>query len=197
MDKKLVFRTIVGRSGGVAVAVVLVFSLLGGVVAPHAGAYGAPEDYQVPFRCGETWYGHTYDSMRVGDRTLRGHGRGNNLAVDFNRADDFWAPVLASAAGYAWVGWSPNGFGNYIVVDHGAGYQTVYAHLAAIWIRAGQYVYQGTSIGAVGSTGASSAPHLHYEQRYNGTSQQVHFGGQAVPVAYRPNAVAVTSATGC
>lgn len=58
---------------------------------------------------------------------------------------------------------SRQGYGNQIVVDHGFGYKTRYAHLSRIDVEAGQYVTRGEQIGAMGSTGASTAPHLHYE----------------------------------
>ncbi len=55
------------------------------------------------------------------------------------------------------------GYGNHIVVDHGFGYQTLYGHLSRYAVRAGQKVKRGEVIGYVGSTGTSTAPHLHYE----------------------------------
>lgn len=58
--------------------------------------------------------------------------------------------------------------GNHIVVDHGFGYQTVYAHLDRFSVRVGQKVKRGDVIGFVGSTGLSTAPHLHYEVHVNG-----------------------------
>jgi murein DD-endopeptidase MepM/ murein hydrolase activator NlpD len=64
---------------------------------------------------------------------------------------------------------SSRGYGNHIVVDHGFGYKTLYAHLDRFNIRRGQKVKRGDIIGFVGSTGASLAPHLHYEVELNGT----------------------------
>jgi len=61
------------------------------------------------------------------------------------------------------------GYGRLIVVDHGGGYQTYYAHLSKISVRAGQEVRRGEVIGAVGSSGRVTAPHLHYEVRVGGT----------------------------
>lgn len=60
------------------------------------------------------------------------------------------------------------GYGNLVVVDHGYGYQTYYAHLSKFNVRVGQKVLRGDVIGFVGSTGRSTAPHLHYEVRKNG-----------------------------
>lgn len=55
------------------------------------------------------------------------------------------------------------GYGNHIVIDHGYGYKTLYAHMSKMAVRAGQAVKRGQLIGYVGSTGLSTAPHVHYE----------------------------------
>ncbi len=64
-----------------------------------------------------------------------------------------------------------SGYGNHIVINHGYGYETLYAHLSAYKVRRGQRVKRGDVIGLIGSTGRSEAPHLHYE---------VHKGGKPV-----------------
>lgn len=64
-----------------------------------------------------------------------------------------------------------SGYGNHIVINHGYGYETLYAHLSAYKVRRGQRVKRGDIIGLIGSTGRSEAPHLHYE---------VHKGGKPV-----------------
>lgn len=75
--------------------------------------------------------------------------------------------IYASDSGtVVYAGWSTVGYGNHVVIDHGNGFQTLYAHMSAIYVAAGQFVIQGTPIGAVGSTGNSSGPHLHFEIRY-------------------------------
>lgn len=61
-----------------------------------------------------------------------------------------------------------NGYGNEIVIDHGYGYQTRYAHLSVIIVSEGMHVKRGEQIGNVGSTGKSTGPHLHYEVVYRG-----------------------------
>jgi murein DD-endopeptidase MepM/ murein hydrolase activator NlpD len=58
--------------------------------------------------------------------------------------------------------------GNHIIIDHGFGYETIYAHLDGFNVREGQKVKRGDIIGFVGSTGLSTAPHLHYEVKING-----------------------------
>jgi len=60
------------------------------------------------------------------------------------------------------------GYGNYILIDHGFSYETLYAHLSKFNVRRGQKVKRGQVIGYVGNTGKSTAPHLHYEVRRNG-----------------------------
>ncbi len=78
-------------------------------------------------------------------------------------------PVRVPAGGrVAFAGWN-GGYGNYVVVDHGNGLRTAYAHLSRIHVRVGQTVDAGTSIGAVGSTGRSTGPHLHFEVKRNGS----------------------------
>ena len=67
-----------------------------------------------------------------------------------------------------YAGWSDYGYGYLIVIDHGTGWQSAYAHLSAVGVSCGQSVFQGTVIGALGSTGNSSGPHLHFELVYNG-----------------------------
>jgi murein DD-endopeptidase MepM/ murein hydrolase activator NlpD len=60
------------------------------------------------------------------------------------------------------------GFGNNIVIDHGYGYTTIYAHLIRFNVRVGQTIKRGDIIGYVGSSGTSTAPHLHYEVKLHG-----------------------------
>ncbi|MCL4299643.1 MAG: M23 family metallopeptidase [Anaerolineae bacterium] len=78
------------------------------------------------------------------------------------------APVLAGDSGYVIVaGWSNVGYGYHIVIDHGNGYQTLYAHLNSIYVNVGDNVAQGQQIGEMGNTGNATGPHLHFEIRQN------------------------------
>ncbi|MER3410256.1 MAG: hypothetical protein C4306_09190 [Thermoleophilia bacterium] len=80
------------------------------------------------------------------------------------------APVRAAAAGQViYAGWM-GGYGNLVVIDHGGGLATAYAHLSSISVSLGQAVGQGDLVGAVGSTGHSFGPHLHFEVRVNGVA---------------------------
>lgn len=72
--------------------------------------------------------------------------------------------VYAADAGViVYSGWNDYGYGNMIMIDHGNGFQSLYAHLSEIYRGCGQSVGQGEAIGAIGSTGRSSGPHLHFE----------------------------------
>ena len=90
----------------------------------------------------------------------------------FHAGLDFAAPqgtpIYATADGVVKVaGNLGNGFGNHVVINHGYGYETLYAHLSKYKARRGQRVKRGDIIGYVGSTGRSEAPHLHYEVHQN------------------------------
>ncbi|MCP4425669.1 MAG: M23 family metallopeptidase [Chloroflexi bacterium] len=77
--------------------------------------------------------------------------------------------VFASDTGtVTYAGWDTWGYGNLIVINHGNGHETFYAHLSGINVVPGQIVYQGNVIGATGDTGNSSGPHIHFEIRLNG-----------------------------
>lgn len=94
-------------------------------------------------------------------------------ARKFHEGMDFTArtgtPIFASGDGYITrADNASSGFGNHIVIRHGFGYETLYAHLSRYKCRVGQYVKRGDVIGYVGSTGRSEAPHLHYEVHKNG-----------------------------
>jgi murein DD-endopeptidase MepM/ murein hydrolase activator NlpD len=77
-------------------------------------------------------------------------------------------PVYATDSGViVFAGWSNFGYGNLVVIDHGNGWQSAYAHLNSISVLCGQSVFQGSTIGTLGSTGNSTGPHLHFELIYN------------------------------
>lgn len=79
------------------------------------------------------------------------------------------APVFATDSGVVvYSGWSNYGYGNLVVIDHGNGWQSAYAHLSAAGVVCGQSVFQGGGIGAVGNTGNSYGAHLHFELVYGG-----------------------------
>ncbi|PID86233.1 MAG: hypothetical protein CSB13_04035 [Chloroflexi bacterium] len=93
------------------------------------------------------WYGHPAIDIALGE--------GN--------------PVYASDTGtVTYAGWNTWGYGNLIVVNHGNGFETFYAHLSGINVVPGQIVYKGNVIGYSGNTGNSSGPHVHFEIRIGG-----------------------------
>ncbi len=100
-----------------------------------------------------------------------------------HRAIDIGAPtgsaVSATDGGFiSFAGWTDVGYGYLIVVDHANGFATYYAHLSNIYVAKGQGVKRGQVIGAVGNTGNSTGPHLHFEVRRHNTQQN--------PRAYLP-----------
>jgi Peptidase family M23/LysM domain len=78
------------------------------------------------------------------------------------------AVYAADSGVVVYAGWSNYGYGNLLVIDHGNGWQTAYAHLNSIGVGCGQSVARGTMVAALGTTGNSSGPHLHFEMAYNG-----------------------------
>ncbi len=77
--------------------------------------------------------------------------------------------VLAADSGTIVAeGWDNSGYGNKIIIDHGNGMQTLYAHMSAFYVTLGQTVNRGASIGRMGSTGHSTGTHLHFEIHQNG-----------------------------
>jgi len=137
-------------------------------LVPAAPAMAAPT-FKVPFKCGQAWSGQTRTN----------HSPQNS--IDFNRTDDVGDPVVASAAGTVdrVTDLGGTSYGKYVRIAHSGGYTTYYAHLQsfASGISVGRSVGYGTVIGYVGTTGGSTGPHLHYEQRLNGTDVKIRFNG--------------------
>ena len=88
----------------------------------------------------------------------------NHYGIDI--AGDTGYPIYATDSGViVFAGPSQLGYGNEIVIDHGNGWQSLYAHLITVGVSCGQSVLQGAVIGGMGSTGNSTGPHLHFELR--------------------------------
>ena len=81
---------------------------------------------------------------------------------------DYGAPVHAGAGGVVVLAGPASGFGNAVVIDHGGGTATLYGHLSRFETKVGQSVTAGQIVGAVGNTGNSTGPHLHFEVRLRG-----------------------------
>jgi murein DD-endopeptidase MepM/ murein hydrolase activator NlpD len=91
----------------------------------------------------------------------------NHLAIDL--AANLGDPIYAADGGLiVYAGLNNYGYGTMIMIDHGNGFQTLYAHLSALFVSCGQGVTKGQTIGSAGATGNASGPHLHFEVRYNG-----------------------------
>ncbi len=102
----------------------------------------------------------------VGGRITQGPHR-YHMALDI--ANVLGTPVVAADAGVVvFAGWDRTGYGYSIVIDHGNGFMTRYAHLSYYFVEAGDKVNKGAVIGKVGSTGRSTGPHLHFEVIYQG-----------------------------
>jgi len=85
-------------------------------------------------------------------------------------------PIQATANGTVHKVLKSPSYGNYVVIKHGHGYETLYAHMHKTMVKKGQKIKRGEQIGTVGSTGRSTAPHLHYE---------IHLNGRAInPLSY-------------
>lgn len=89
------------------------------------------------------------------------------------------ASIVAAGAGDVIYSGANGGYGNCVMIDHGNGVVTVYAHMSSIGVSYGQYVTAGQYVGAVGSTGVSTGPHCHFEIRINGaqTDPAAYFSG--------------------
>jgi hypothetical protein len=144
---------------------------VGVVLATASPAAATPlTAFEMPFPCGESWTGKTRASHSP-----------SSLAIDWNRTDDVGDPVVAAAAGVVTTA-VPNGnhgYGRYVVVDHGNGESSLYAHLQSVNVGVGQTVDQGSLVGLLGDTGNATGPHLHFEERLNGKDVAPYFHGAA------------------
>ena len=109
-----------------------------------------------------------YITSTVGGRTSPGGvGSTNHKGTDIGRVG-YTSPIYASKAGTVIVSQYSSSYGNYVVVSHGSGNTTLYAHMSSRKVEVGQYVNQGAVLGITGSTGNSTGPHLHFEITENG-----------------------------
>lgn len=111
-------------------------------------------------------------SSPQGNRVSPGNGIGssNHKGVDICNVS-YSSKIYATKSGKVLIASMPysdpdggkSGYGNYVVIDHGGGMSTLYAHMSIVKVSVGKYVTQGDVIGVTGNTGASTGPHLHYE----------------------------------
>jgi murein DD-endopeptidase MepM/ murein hydrolase activator NlpD len=98
-------------------------------------------------------------------------GRGTEFHLGIDIANSRGTPIRATGSGrIVSAGWQ-GGYGYTIVIDHGYGYQTLYAHASSIKAQVGERVTRGTIIAYMGSSGRATGPHVHYEVLYRGDNQ--------------------------
>lgn len=112
--------------------------------------------------------GYTYVS-----RWMSSYHKGADICAPYG------TPIYASDSGVVTTAGSHYSYGNYVIIDHGNGWRTLYAHMSALGCSVGQAVQRGEVIGYVGSTGNSTGNHCHFEMYQNGVlvSAQNYFGG--------------------
>jgi len=95
-------------------------------------------------------------------------GTGVKMHAGIDIASSVGTPVTAPADGTVLFAGQKGGYGNAVVIDHGYGISTLYGHASQLFVTEGEHVSRGTKIAAVGSTGSSTGPHLHYEVHVDG-----------------------------
>ncbi len=112
--------------------------------------------------------GSFINPFRGGRRTSLYGWRRSGFHTGLDLAGATGSPVLAADGGTVTLARWNGGYGNCVIIDHGNGYQTLYAHCSKLLVSVGQKVAQGERIAKVGSTGNSTGPHLHWEVRVHG-----------------------------
>ena len=113
---------------------------------------------------------YNYISSNYGYRTHPITGKVSSFHKGIDIASGSGNPVLAAASGTVVKSYMSSSYGNYIVISHGGGLMTAYAHLSRRLVSVGDTVSAGQQIGKVGSTGNSTGPHLHFEVYVNGST---------------------------
>lgn len=136
----------------------------GSTTKPAGPSYTAKGDWLWPLGNASC-----YISSPYGYRSASISGNSFHGGTDIAGGGISGKPVYASRAGKVITAVTSNrGYGIYVLVDHGDGYSTLYAHMSARYVSNGDNVSKGQMIGRVGSTGNSTGPHLHFEVRYYG-----------------------------
>ncbi len=139
--------------------------------------------FQMPVPGGESWSVSTWS------------GHNPDRAADMNwgsyAESDYGKRIEASFSGKVTVSKysTTSGYGNYVVIDHGAGWKTLYAHLKSRNVSVGEIVHSGHKIGECGHSSAlyTFATHLHYEQQYNGSPTSIKFNGTTLTYYEKKN----------
>lgn len=123
---------------------------------------------QAAFPSGKPLAGKAEVSSEFGLRKNPFGGNSYEMHEGIDFTGPIGKPILATADGVVVRAENSGGYGNHVKVDHGYNYETLYAHLSAIDVRIGDRVSRGEVVGALGNTGRSSGPHLHYGVYRNG-----------------------------
>lgn len=139
--------------------------------APSGGSFQTNEKWAWPL--GTRW---CYISSKFGNRNANISGWGFHGGIDIAGGNGALegAPVYATRSGTvitAVTSYDPRGYGIYVIIDHGDGYSSLYAHMSARYVSTGDKITQGQMIGRVGDTGNSRGAHLHFEIRHYGQKQ--------------------------
>jgi murein DD-endopeptidase MepM/ murein hydrolase activator NlpD len=144
----------------------------------------------MPFPCGELWRASTSPTHTPSRRAI-------DMNVGFHN-DDYGRVIVASAAGRLYrrtATW--RSYGPYVVIDHGKGRSTIYAHVSKFLVRNGARVKQGDPIALVGNNKGRFDAHLHYEQRYHNRLQHIRFNGRRINYRNNPASVTYRSVNDC
>lgn len=133
---------------------------------------GAPSEYvapQPPASTGAfTW--PVPCSRRITGRYGESRTGHFHAGIDIDGYGNDGQPVLAAASGTVITATSSGAYGNYVIIDHGNGYTTLYAHMSSNAVGSGAYVNAGDVIGYLGATGNATGTHCHFEVRINGST---------------------------
>ena len=106
-------------------------------------------------------------SSRITGRYSEGRGDHNHAGIDIDGFGNDGQAVVAAAGGTVVTAGVGGAYGNYVIIDHGNNYKTVYAHLGSLAVSEGQSVSQGQTIGTLGASGNANGTHCHFEVRIN------------------------------
>lgn len=133
------------------------------------GVKPTPESVYSPEDAGYGKFIWPTDGGHISEYTYWDGGYGGHVGVDI--VAYYGAPIFAGASGTVTYAGYNTGFGNNVIIDHGNGTQTLYAHCSALYVTAGQQVTQGEFIAAMGATGWVTGTHVHFEVIVNGVNQ--------------------------
>lgn len=139
-----------------------------------SGSSGSSET-SAPASSGSWGYpvgGSTYISSGFGNRSASISGWSFHGGIDITGGNVYGRPIYATRAGTVITAtYGTTGYGNYVIIDHGDGFVSLYGHCSSLCVSSGQSVSKGQQIACVGSSGNSTGPHCHFEIRYNGVKQ--------------------------